>query len=198
MTARDHCARCGECCRAGGPALHLEDLELLRSGVVSSSALITFRAGELALDQPSGGLLPLESEIVKIRGAGGAWTCIYFDAEDSGCGIYGNRPAECRALKCWDTSELEAMYASGRITRADILGPGAMGIVEEHERRCPAGRATELACAGGGMELDEMLRYDEAMRETLLARGAGEKELEFLLGRPLGKVVKQALSVSGA
>lgn len=150
------------------------------------------------MDQPAGGLAPLESEIVKIRGSGVAWTCIYFDPDDSGCGIYHNRPAECRALKCWDTAELESMYASGRISRADILGPGAMGIVEEHEKRCPAGRAVELARAGGGMELDEMLRYDEVMRETLLARGAEERELEFLLGRALGKVLKQALSVSGA
>lgn len=194
MTERTSCIRCGECCRSGGPALHREDLELLKTGVISSSDLITFRAGEIVHDQPSGGLAALESEIVKVRGEGRTRVCVFYDPAEASCEIYENRPLECRALKCWDTAEIEAVYAVERIARADILGPGAMQIVEEHERQCPAGRAVELARAGGGMDLDEMLRYDKAMRETLLERGASAEELEFLLGRSLNVVVEQALS----
>lgn len=190
---RDCCVRCGECCRSGGPALHLEDLDLMRKGVVSAGDLITYRAGEFVRDQPADALVPLESEIVKLRGSGQGRTCVHYDAEKPGCAIYENRPAECRALKCWDTSELEAMYCVDRVARADILGPGAMEIVNEHERRCPAGRAIELARSGGGMELDEMLRYDESMRETLTGRGASPEELNFLLGRPLRTVIRATL-----
>lgn len=190
---RNHCVRCGDCCRSGGPALHKVDLALLRSGVLAASDLVTFRAGEPVRDQPSGVLVPLEAEIVKIRGKDNGWTCSFF-RDESGCAIYENRPAECRALKCWDTAELAAMYEHERVTRADILGPGAMDIVTEHETRCPVPKAVELARFGGGMKLDAMYGYDEAMRETLAHRGATGGELEFLLGRPLRLVVERVLA----
>lgn len=192
--SQDQCKRCGECCRSGGPALHLEDLDLIRSGVIPASALITFRAGEYVHDQPAGGLITLESEIVKIRGREGGWTCLFYGPEASTCAIYENRPAECRALKCWDTSGLEAMYAADRVTRADILGPGAMEIVAEHERRCPVGRAVSLAHAGRNLELEAMYRYDFSLRVTLAERGASPEEIGFLLGRELKTVVDLVLN----
>jgi len=191
---REHCIRCGECCRSGGPALHEEDLALIREGVISASDLITLRAGEPVFDQPSGGLAVLKAEMVKLRGRGGDWACLYFEPDGAGCAIYEHRPAECRALKCWDTSDLAAMYERGRITRARILGPGAMDIVAGHEARCPVSRAVNLAVSGAGMELSAMYDYDTALRETLTERGASPHELDFLLGRPLRRVVERILA----
>jgi hypothetical protein len=69
-----------------------------------------------------------------------------------------------------------------------------MDIVTGHEARCPVSKAVELARSGGGMKLDAMYGYDEAMRETLAHRGASGGELDFLLGRPLRLVVERILA----
>ena len=42
------CLGCGACCRQGGPALHGEDLALVRSRQLRLDDLITVRQGELA------------------------------------------------------------------------------------------------------------------------------------------------------
>lgn len=189
MSFREHCIRCGDCCRAGGPALHREDLPLIESGRISRSDLVTFRAGEPVRDQVRGELLRLDHELVKVRSAGPGWTCVFLDEAVTACAIYEIRPAECRALKCWDTSKLEAMYAVDRLNRFDILSGGAAEIAREHEARCPAARALDPAGSGGSKELEEMLRYDEALRATLMKKGASPEELEFLLGRPLAVIL---------
>lgn len=189
MSPREYCIRCGDCCRAGGPALHREDLPLIESGRISRSDLVTYRAGEPVRDQVRGELAQLDHEIVKVRSAGPGWTCVFFDETLTSCAIYEIRPAECRALKCWDTSDLEAMYEAERLSRFDVVSGGAAEIAREHEARCPAARALEPAVSGG-KELEEMLRYDEALRETLIQRGASMEELDFLLGRPLAAILR--------
>ena len=44
------CARCGTCCRKGGPSFHQADKKLIEKGLISSSQLYTIREGELAHD----------------------------------------------------------------------------------------------------------------------------------------------------
>ncbi|MDO9632844.1 MAG: hypothetical protein Q7I92_13180, partial [Humidesulfovibrio sp.] len=64
-SANDTCRRCGTCCRKGGPALHVPDLHLFRGpDALDLSLVVTLRAGELALDQPKGRLLPLTAEVL--------------------------------------------------------------------------------------------------------------------------------------
>ena len=72
MTPRKNtsCRRCGQCCDKGGPALHLEDLHLVRSGTLDLDSLVTLRAGEPVLDQPKGRVASLERELVKVARRG--------------------------------------------------------------------------------------------------------------------------------
>ncbi len=52
--------------------------------------------------------------------------------------IYNDRPLECRALKCWDTRELEQIYAAKRLTRRDLISnvKGLWDLIEDHQVRC--------------------------------------------------------------
>lgn len=193
------CKRCGACCEGGGPALHAEDASLLGTALAYSD-LVTLRAGEPAFDQPSGMVLPLAAEIVKVAGRDitrGEWSC-RFSSKAGGeaeCAIYANRPLECRLLDCEDTSALTAAYRNDRLTRLDLLPLDSVPaeLVREHEAACPAGRAVELARTPGreaAEALAEILAYDRAFRAALCERGMGEAEMLFLLGRPLDVVIE--------
>ena len=115
------CQRCGTCCEKGGPALHQEDRHLVDGGRVPASALFTIRRGELARNTVKGTLSPVTQEIIKIKGKPGRWTCLFFDDSTKGCGIYADRPLECRALNCRDTRQIERVYEGTRLTRKDLL-----------------------------------------------------------------------------
>lgn len=203
------CTRCGDCCAGGGPALHAEDRPLVGT-VLAFSDLVTLRAGEPAHDQPSGLVLPLGSEIVKVAGsdvARGKWSCRFYQVSGvgetkGGCSIYENRPLECRLLDCRDTSALEGVYGAGRLARLDLLPMDSVPatLLREHEAACPAGRAVELARTPGkeaAGALAEILAYDRAFRAALCERGMGEGELLFLLGRPL-EIMVEAVRRAGA
>ncbi len=196
------CRRCGECCRRGGPALHEQDLPLITDVVLPLDALLTLRRGELARDQVQGALAPLEEEIVKLKPQGTGWTCGKLHMLDNMCAIYENRPAECRAMVCEDTAELEAMYAQDRITRADVIGQGTplAELVETHEERCSVALLRRLAeCfldaekeqkAQAADAILEIIAYDRAVRE--LAREKGQIRsgmLDFLFGRPVERIL---------
>ncbi|MBT8367361.1 MAG: YkgJ family cysteine cluster protein, partial [Deltaproteobacteria bacterium] len=91
------CTRCGTCCQKGGPSFHQEDRMLIDKGVIPARCLFTIRRGESAYDNVKGCLMPVDSDIIKIKGKEGTWTCIFFDAHNKGCSIYSHRPLECRA-----------------------------------------------------------------------------------------------------
>ncbi|MEW5773180.1 MAG: YkgJ family cysteine cluster protein [Thermodesulfobacteriota bacterium] len=200
------CDRCGQCCRQGGPALHAEDLPLVRDKVLTYADLFTLRRGEPARDQFRDRLLPLEAELVKLKGAGDpSWTCVFLQ-EPAGCGIYASRPLECRLLSCKDTAALAAAYASGRLGRADILPPGSAlaQLAAEHEARCPVPELTRLLAAsragdgGAARAAADMLAYDRAFRAALADKGLPADILPFLLGRPLDVVARQAEAAAAA
>jgi hypothetical protein len=197
------CDRCGRCCRQGGPALHAEDLPLVRDKVLAYADLFTLRRGEPARDQFQDRLLPLEHELVKLKGDGEpTWACIFL-ADPAGCGIYPSRPLECRLLSCRDTAPLAAAYAQGRLTRAHILAPGSAlaQLALEHEARCPVPElAAHLAAARAGdsaaardaaRAVSDLLAYDRAFRAALVEKGLPADILPFLLGRPLDIVARQ-------
>lgn len=194
-----HCRRCATCCRRGGPALHVEDVALYRRGVVSARDLVTFRKGELARENVQGGLIRLEAEIVKIRGALGGFACIFIVAGADLCAIHADRPAECRALHCEDPRELMAMYRDGRIGRFDLLDRrSALGeLAAEHEQRCGLALLGESAaeyCRGGSCAARdavlESLRYDRELRGLMTERAQlTPAALDFVFGRPLAAVL---------
>lgn len=190
------CRRCGACCIKGGPALHREDLPLVTRGVIGLQFLYTLREGELAMDNVAGGLCPVSDDIIKIKGQGQGWTCVFFDAAAKGCQIYASRPVECRVLKCWDPGQLAAMYARDRLTRRDLIAgvDGLWELVLHHSRRVPHGRIRQLLASAGPRGLDPdasavlmtMVRYDLSLREVLVEKGkARPDQLDFLFGRPL-------------
>jgi len=195
MTTETECQRCGTCCRAGGPALHLEDRALVQSGKIPLKDLYTIRAGELARDNVQGTLQPVTSELIKIKGVGRIWTCCYYAAESKGCTIYADRPLECRVLNCRDTAAIEAIYDQQRLTRKDLLDtvPHLWDLVEGHAKKCSYSVLAELAArlkAGSDQDtvdnLVAMVGYDLHLRELITEKGRPDPALlDFLFGRPL-------------
>ena len=191
------CRRCGTCCRKGGPALHRQDAPLINDGRIPAEALYTIRPGEPVQDNVAGHLSFAEDDIIKIRGRNDGWCCRFLEEATNRCTIYDHRPAECRALQCWDTRAIEALYAQERLTRRDLLQgvAGLWELIEDHERRCDYRRIHDLAGRLSGKPAEqkatlgaitEMVKYDESLRQLLVENGhtpAGM--LDFLLGRPL-------------
>lgn len=194
------CLRCGTCCRKGGPSFHHEDKALIDKGVIHSKYLYTIRKGEMAYDNVRQCLEPVSSDVIKLKGKGRSWTCILFDEQQNECTIYENRPIECRALKCWDTGELEDLYARKRLKREDLIADieGLWGIIKDHQARCNYESIQKLVDAvksGSGdnarQKLTEIIQYDAEIRKLVVSRGGLDREmLDFLFGRPLKQTLK--------
>ena len=137
-SSQGSCNRCGNCCRQGGPALHMNDLDLVREGKIPPGNLITIRKGELAENPVAGGIQPAGVELVKIAGTGRRWDCCYYD-EGKGCTIYENRPQACVLLKCWDTKDILSIVEKETLSRFDILAVDdpLIPVIREHELLCP-------------------------------------------------------------
>lgn len=195
------CERCGKCCQQGGPALHLEDLELIRSGLLPTSHLITIRKGELVDNPLTGTVQSAAVELVKIAGTGGHWACCYYD-RIRGCTIHDHRPHACRALKCWDTREVRALIEKNTLSRFDILPADdvLLPVLREHSRICPcddlAYVRTNLAHLTDDKKKELQIRVDEELRlrlRVVAEHHLGLRQELFYFGRPLF----QLLSVLG-
>jgi len=194
------CMRCGTCCKKGGPGLHADDRSLVESGKIPANALFTIRAGELVRDNVKGVLVPLAEEMIKIKGISNRWTCIFYDEPSKGCGIYEQRPLECRALNCRDTTEIETVYTHSRLSRKDLLAGvgGLWDLVGDHERRCSYGKIKWLVDHGSNNgtlnregEILEVMRYDTHLRQLTKDQvGVEDGMLDFLFGRPLSDTIK--------
>jgi Fe-S-cluster containining protein len=192
--------RCGTCCRKGGPALHLEDRNLVEKGVIHTRHLYTIRKGEFARDPVRGDLIRVDLDIIKIKGRGDSWACRFLEEDANACRIYAHRPLECRHLECWDISRFEQIYRLGRLSRRDLLAgvQGLWELIEDHEQRCDYDRIRRLpegrpgpGAAGVGRDTAEMARYDAELRRLMVAQGGLEPEmLDFLLGRPVETVLR--------
>ena len=193
------CIRCGTCCEKGGPGFHQEDRLLIDNGLIPARCLYTIRKGELAYDNVQRRLMPVDSDIIKIKGKADAWTCAFFDEPNKQCSIYDDRPRECRALKCWDTRELEKMYAGGRLTRHELISEveGLWDLIQDHQKRCDYARIQDLIREldsspknNARRQLGEIIKYDIEIRELVVSKGGMDPEmLDFLFGRPLTKTL---------
>ena len=193
------CIRCGTCCEKGGPGFHENDRDLIDSGIIPSRCLFTIRKGEFAYDNVSGSLVPVTSDIIKVKGKDDTWTCIFFDEEAKQCSVYDDRPLECRVLKCWDTSELERMYAKRRLSREDLMADveGLWDLIKDHQERCDYDKIRDLITKlefgrndTAKRELAEIIKFDIEIRNLVVSRGGLDGEmLEFLFGRPLTKTL---------
>jgi Fe-S-cluster containining protein len=193
---RTDCRRCGTCCIKDGPVLHLEDRDLVASGRLPLRALVTLRKGEAVRDPRDHRLLWAGSEMIKLKGTGKAWTCVLYDARRKRCTSYENRPAECRAMACWETAEIEKVMDRPFLSRADLLTGEPLDLFREHEQQCDCGRIRQLADAvragkpKAAEQLSLLIRFDRAFREVAVETGAVDAEhLDFFFGRSLSIIL---------
>ena len=194
------CRRCGTCCKKGGPSFHQEDKALIEKGVIHSKYLYTIRKGEMAYNNVKQCLEPVSSDVIKIKGKGESWTCIFLDEKQNECTIYEDRPIECRALKCWDTKALEDLYDRKRLKREDLIADieGLWGLIKDHQERCNYKTIQKLVKeinSGRGVEarqkLAEIIQFDTEIRKLVVSRGGLDLDmLDFLFGRPLKQTLK--------
>ena len=196
------CRRCGTCCRKGGPTLHLEDQALVESGRIPLKYLFTIRQGEPAYDNVTGVIAPAVTDIIKLKGlTEGRQICCFYDAEAKGCRIYDARPAECRALQCWDTQAIRDLYNCRRLTRRHLLSQvaGLWELVQDHQARCDYSYVAELVDEvkrtppdhAAHKDLLELIRYDESLRQITCEKARlGPEMLHFLFGRPLAFTIQ--------
>ncbi|TYT73559.1 YkgJ family cysteine cluster protein [Desulfobotulus mexicanus] len=192
------CTQCGECCRKGGPALHIEDKFLIMQGKLPASGLFTLRKGEIGMDPVENKKIILEEEIIKIQpDSNRDWACIHLSEKGDACDVYETRPVECRLLKCWDTRALLARYQEDRLTRKDIFGgvEGLWDLIEDHEKRCGYDTIRSLVETIEGKKgadeesvrkLGEIILYDRHIREVMHEKKPEmAKMTDLLFGRPL-------------
>ncbi|MBU4289122.1 MAG: YkgJ family cysteine cluster protein [Proteobacteria bacterium] len=194
------CKRCGTCCKKGGPCFHIEDKMLIEKGLILIKYLYTIRKGELAYDNIKGHLTTVTSDLIKIKSQNDSWECIFFDENDNSCKIYDTKPVECRALKCWDTREIEEIYFKNRLTRKDLVCriEGLWDLIEDHQSRCSYDKIKHFVKELNGEKNKEaiegiydILLYDDSIRELVVKKGKMDPEnLEFLFGRPIVTTIR--------
>lgn len=199
--AKNSCQRCGTCCMKGGPALHLEDKPLLERNFLQAEHLITIRKGEPVLSLSGSDTYPARSEIVKIKGQGTEWTCMFFAEKDATCAIYENRPLECVLLKCWDTADLQKIAEKDILSRIDIIPANdpVLAFIQNHEKLCPlenlekhlSGRENCKSQQAAIATLTTLVNTDLAVRAQAYARLRFSLAAElFYFGRPLFKILE--------
>lgn len=193
------CRRCGTCCKKGGPAIHSEDRLLLEKGIIPLRYLYTIRKGELVHDPIRGAVLPVISEVIKVKSGADLSVCTFYGHHKARCRIYADRPLECRLLKCWDTAAIEGVYEQNRLSRESLLedAAGLRELVADHEQRCGYGRLGDLISRlkkGHKKQLvdevGEIINFDNQLRRLVIEKCRVEPEmLDFLFGRPLQKTL---------
>lgn len=192
------CTQCGSCCRQGGPALHSQDLELVKNGQLLISQLVTIRRGELVDNPLVGKIVPTAVELVKIIGKKGQWECCFYSAQ-LGCTVYSTRPYACGVLKCWDTAEIFALVEKDTISRFDILDQDhpLIPLIIEHERLCPCDDLGEIQANWQHLsdtqkkELEQRVHDDLDFRGKITVKmGLKVSEELFYFGRPLFQLLQ--------
>jgi len=194
------CKQCGTCCKKGGPSFHLEDKYLIDKGIIPSKYIYTIRKGERSYDNVKECFFPASSDILKLKGQKGSWTCVFFSEINHRCKIYEHRPMECKVLKCWDTREIENIYAKNRLTRQDLISSveGLWELVEGHQERCSYDMLQFFIDSLHKGKKDEALKgileiieYDINIRELVVQKAGLETDLtDFLFGRPITETIK--------
>ena len=190
-SSQNTCKRCGTCCENGGPALHLEDKQLVVEGSLPRAHLITIRKGELVHNPVTNRLQSVRQELIKISGVGNQWNCFYFDPKEKGCTIYETRPKACRILECWNTAPVEEIIAKDTLSRLDLIADSdpLYQAVQEHESSFPCPDIKKLLQSGpqgNSANLEERANLEVEFRTSLVNKhdlSLGEELFHF--GRPL-------------
>lgn len=194
------CRCCGTCCRKGGPALHRQDLELIRDERLLPRHLFTIRQGEPAYSPLTGAIEPASVELVKTATMPGEWACCFYDELRSTCGVYAHRPLECRLLKCWAPGDLLDIIGQDTLTRRDIIEPGhpILQLLDRHDDECPSANITSWIPTdpARGNHPDQLNTLTKLIEKDLVIRrkalgefGLGRAEELFFFGRPLFSIL---------
>jgi Fe-S-cluster containining protein len=174
----------------------------VRSGKIPITSLITIRKGELAHNPLAGAVHPVAVELVKIKGTGRQWNCLYHDGS-KGCTIYGLRPLACRTLKCWDTDEILALVEKDTLSRKDILTEDhfLLEAINEHDRLFPCVELQQIQSRRWEIPIELRDELAKRANEEMLFRikRVAEFQLQlseelFYFGRPFFQLL-QALGV---
>ena len=195
---RPYCIQCGTCCRKGSPSLYQEDLPLILRGVLKRTDLMTLRKGEIGFSNERNDLIQISREQVKVQEKSGTRECLFFQNESGVCGIYDDRPLQCRTLECWNPEGFQRVERSRPINRLDLFAPQdpVLPVIKAHEEKCDLltlerelKRSVEQPNEGQDRVV-EAIGFDRHTREFLGEKyGLRPEHLVFLLGRPLTEVV---------
>jgi len=194
---RDHCIRCGECCLHSSPSLQITDVHLVNENVIERSDLYNVRVGELVQDNIRDELKVTDTELIKVREKESGGGCSFYDDAEKACTIYGHRPAQCKALACWDESEFMRVYSKPKAGRKEIIHDQTLlRLIDEHEKRCAY---TQLERYVKKIERDgeaavekilEILKFDHDIRLLIPEKlGVDSDEVDLILGRPLTETI---------
>lgn len=199
-TEQTQCKRCGICCTKGGPALHKNDLHLVKRGVLPIKRLITIRQGELVYKPEDDVPQPARCELIKISGTGKDWQCFYYNENEQGCMIYQDRPQSCNELKCWNTDAVEQLIEHDTLNRLDIVDEGdpLYSMILEHESSCSCPdlkgirEALQQKIHFDLNKLDKLINDDIAIRTTAVQKmNISLAEELFYFGRPVFQLLQQ-------
>ncbi|MBC8466244.1 MAG: YkgJ family cysteine cluster protein [Deltaproteobacteria bacterium] len=194
---RDHCIRCGECCLRSSPSLQIADAPLVYESVIKRSDLYSVRVGELVQDNIRDELKITDTELIKVREKEFGGGCIFYDDAEKACTIYGHRPAQCKALACWDESEFMRVYAEPKAGRKEIIRDQTLlRLIDEHEKRCAYAqleRYVKKIESDGEKAVEnilQILKFDHDIRLLIPERlDTDSDEIDLVLGRPLTKTI---------
>jgi hypothetical protein len=185
--------------------LHKQDARLIESGKISCKSLVTIREGEPAFDNVRNRVVSSVSDIIKIRSENHSRSCIFLGDKNEACEIYNNRPVECKALQCWDTTAIENLYDRDRLTRKDLLfeTKNIWDLIIDHQKRCSYNRIRRLLDNGNTRvkskieEVRFLARYEAHLRSLLSEKGGMDPDMmDFLFGQPLSITVRRLGFVS--
>ena len=189
------CVQCGECCRKGSPTLHQEDLELLQYGKIPWEQVYTLRKGEPVRPpegENDGKPFFLLDERIKVREHQDGSGCVFLDKSSDLCGIYADRPIQCRAQACWDPSESRELGKGVYLTRQDIFEKVGLLVqtIMEHEKRCSfeaLHEAFKELQATEGRTIEDFLKlvaYEDHFRSFVREQfNIPPNQLELVFGR---------------
>jgi Fe-S-cluster containining protein len=185
----------------GGPALHVEDRDLIQQKFIKQEFLITIRKGEPVFSLEETKPYWAQTEIIKLRGKQSQWSCIFYDQDSFSCSIYQHRPVECILLKCWDTVALERLAGKSLLNRIDIISSHepVMQYIQRYEKECDLEIFDKLNIKQNRTidkntlaELTVLVNKDLALRSEAISDLNLNLDLElFYFGRPMFKILSQ-------
>ena len=201
MSPENTCRRCGQCCQQGGAALHSADRDLVVTGHLQLTDLITVRAGELAIQPLADSPVRVEKEFLKLQSQGSSWCCRFYDFQEKGCSIYQYRPLACRLLDCSHPDELLSIAGRDLLTRFDLIPADdpLTKLVNRHLKICPYPDLNRYYFSGiKNLNRDEIAELNQLINHDLgLRMEAGDRfglsldqEL-FYFGRPMFQIFQQ-------